>query len=69
MAAPQVHVPVRLVVYRVGGHQIPEGAKMKPVPWRVLINPVLTPLTEEKKPIWERCLSLPGLHSEVPRHT
>ena len=69
MAAPQVHVPVRLVVYRVGGHQIPEGAKMKPVPWRVLINPVLTPLTEEKKPIWERCLSLPGLHGEVPRHT
>src|SRR3546814_5809569 len=42
---------------------------MKPVPWRVLVNPVLTPQTDERKLIWERCLSLPGLHGEVPRYT
>ena len=69
LAAPQVHVPKRIVVYRVAPHQIPPDSNMKPVSWRVLINPVLTPLTEEVKPIWERCLSLPGLHGEVPRYT
>ena len=69
LAAPQVHVPKRLVVYRVAPHQIPEGSAMQPISWRVLINPLVTPLTEEKKPIWERCLSLPGLHGQVPRFT
>ena len=69
LAAPQVYVAKRLVLYRVGEHQIPKESKMKPVPWTVLINPVITPLTEEKQPIWERCLSVPGLHGEVPRYT
>ena len=69
LAAPQVHVSKRVVVYRVAPHQIPPGSTMQPIPWRVLVNPVLTPLTEEKKPIWERCLSVPGLHGEVPRYT
>jgi len=69
LAAPQVHVPLRLVVYRVAPHQIPAGSSMEPIPWRILVNPVVTPLTEEKKPIWERCLSLPGLHGQVPRFT
>lgn len=69
LAAPQVHVSRRLFVYRVAERQIPPDANMKPIPWRVLVNPVLTPLTEEKKPIWERCLSIPGLHGMVPRYT
>jgi peptide deformylase len=69
LAAPQVYVSKRLIVYRVRKEQIPPGAKMKPVPWRVLVNPVLTPLSEDKQPIWERCLSIPGLHGMVPRHT
>jgi len=69
LAAPQVHVPERLVVYRIVAHQIPPESNMKPVPWRVLINPIVTPQTDEVKPIWERCLSLPGLHGEVPRYT
>lgn len=69
LAAPQVHVPKRLVVYRVAAHQIPPGARMQPIPWRVLVNPVLAPLTEQKEPIWERCLSIPGLHGAVPRYT
>lgn len=69
LAAPQVHVAKRLVVYRITERQIPPGATMEPVPWRTLVNPVVTPLTAEKKPIWERCLSLPGLHGQVPRFT
>ena len=69
LAAPQVHVSKRIIVYRITAHQIPAGASMKPVDWQVLVNPVLTPLAEDKKPIWERCLSIPGLHGEVPRYT
>jgi len=69
LAAPQVHVSKRVVVYRIAPHQIPPGAHFKPLPWTVLINPVIEPLTDEKKPIWERCLSIPGLHGIVPRYT
>ena len=69
LAAPQVHVSNQLVLYRVAEYQIPPGSAMKPVPWTVLINPVIAPLTEEKKLIWERCLSVPGLHGQVPRFT
>ncbi|HLX29526.1 MAG TPA: peptide deformylase [Casimicrobiaceae bacterium] len=69
LAAPQVHVAKRVVVYRIAPHQIPQGAKLKPLPWTVLVNPVIEPLTDEKKPIWERCLSVPGLHGQVPRYT
>jgi peptide deformylase len=69
LAAPQVHVDKRVVVYRITEQQIPPGAQMKPVEWQVLINPLITPLTEEKKPIWERCLSVPGLHGQVSRFT
>jgi peptide deformylase len=69
LAAPQIEVPLRVVVYWVPPHRIPEGAKMDPVPWTPLINPVIEPLSDEKKPIWERCLSLPGLYGKVSRYT
>jgi peptide deformylase len=32
------------------------------------VNPVITPKGPEKTPVWERCLSIPGLHGKVPRH-
>lgn len=69
LAAPQVHVSLRIVIYRIPATQIPAEATMQPIDWTVLINPVVTVLTEEKRPIMERCLSLPGLHGLVPRHT
>jgi peptide deformylase len=69
LAAPQVHVSKRVVVYRIAPHQIPAGSDFKPLPWTVLINPVIEPLTQEKKLIWERCLSIPGLHGMVSRYT
>lgn len=69
LAAPQVQVNKRVVVYRVPAERIPKGARQEPVPWTVMINPVIVPLTDEKKPIWERCLSLPGLYGKVPRYT
>lgn len=68
LAAPQVEVPTRLVIYRVPAHRIPRGANQEPVPWTAMVNPIVEPLSDKKTPIWERCLSLPGLYGYVPRH-
>src|SRR5918995_5810639 len=68
LAANQVFVPKRVVVYRIIAARIPEGSGLQPRPWTVMVNPVITPKTETKTPVWERCLSVPGLHGKVPRH-
>lgn len=67
LAAPQVFVGKRLVVYRMIASRIPAGSGIEPVPWTVLVNPEITPLTADKVAVWERCLSIPGLHGKVPR--
>jgi peptide deformylase len=33
-----------------------------------MVNPVVTPVTDEVELGWERCLSIPGLHGKVPRY-
>ena len=38
-------------------------------PLHVLINPVITPLSDEMAPGWEGCLSVPRMRGVVPRHT
>jgi peptide deformylase len=67
LAAPQVFVSKRVVVYRIVASRIPEGSGLEPRPWTVMVNPVITPKSEVKTPVWERCLSVPGLHGKVPR--
>ena len=67
IAAPQVHVGKRIVVYRMIASRIPAGSDIAPVPWTVLVNPEITPLIPDKVLVWERCLSIPGLHGKVPR--
>jgi peptide deformylase len=67
LAAPQVFVPKRVVVYRVIAARIPKGSGLEPRPWTVMVNPVITPKAEAKTQVWERCLSVPGLHGKVPR--
>ena len=67
LAANQVFVSQRIVVYRMMHSRIPEGSGFGPVPWTVMVNPIIAPLDEEKKLYWERCLSIPGLHGKVPR--
>lgn len=69
IAAPQVYEPIRMFVYRVRRDVMPAGAEMAEIPWTVAINPVITPVGEDKKLYWERCLSLPGLYGQVPRFT
>jgi peptide deformylase len=67
LAAPQVFVAKRIVVYRIIAARIPEGAGLEPRPWTVMVNPVITPKSAVTTPVWERCLSVPGLHGKVPR--
>jgi peptide deformylase len=68
LAAPQVFAAKRVVVYRIIASRIPEGSGLVPRPWTVMVNPVITPKAEAKTPVWERCLSIPGLHGKVPRY-
>jgi peptide deformylase len=73
LAAPQVHVAMRIVVFhlprsRAGDPEAEEGAPDGPLPLTVLINPVIEPVRAEQDVDWEACLSLPGLTGRVPRY-
>ena len=67
LAAPQVHVPLRLFVFRVLPSRATGVPDDVPVGNTVLINPKVEPLAEEKHLRWEGCLSIPGLRAAVPR--
>lgn len=65
LAAPQVHVPLRLFLYHVPPGRDP--ANEASIPPTMLINPAIEELTEEWELGWEGCLSIPGLRAAVPR--
>ena len=56
LAAPQVHVPLRLFVWRAEGGAV-----------SVLVNPEVEPLGDEAEAAWEGCLSIPGMRGCVSR--
>jgi peptide deformylase len=65
LAAPQIGVGLRVVIFGFAENvRYPEAEE---VPYTVLINPVLTPLSGDLEEAWEGCLSLPGLRGSVPR--
>jgi peptide deformylase len=65
LAAPQIGVPLRVVIF--GVERNPRYPDAEPVPYTELINPVLTPLSDEEEEGWEGCLSVPGFRGLVPR--
>lgn len=65
LAAPQIGVPLRVVIF--GCERNPRYPEAPGVPPTVLINPLIEPLTEELEEGWEGCLSVPGLRGVVPR--
>jgi len=67
LAAPQVHVPLRLFVFRVRPERVGESPEDLPLGPTVLINPEIEPVGEEIEQAWEGCLSIPGLRGSVPR--
>jgi peptide deformylase len=68
LAAPQIGVNLQVVIF--GSTRINPRYPDRPlVPETVLINPIITPLNDEKAQDWEGCLSVPGLRGRVPRWT
>ena len=67
IAAPQIGVSLRAVIFEVTRN--PRYPQAEPVPYTVLLNPVLDPLGNDRDEAWEGCLSVPGLRGIVARHT
>ena len=67
IAAPQIGVPLRVVIFGVESN--PRYPDAPAVPLTVLINPVIAPVGEDLDEDWEGCLSVPGMRGLVPRHT
>ncbi|HEY4950422.1 MAG TPA: peptide deformylase [Candidatus Acidoferrales bacterium] len=74
LAAPQVGLPLQLAVIEdredllkaFSADDLAERER-RPVPFHVIINPVIAYSSDEKKNFYEGCLSLPGFSAVVPR--
>jgi peptide deformylase len=67
LAANQVHTLLQVAVIEVDAN--PRYPDAPGIPLTVLINPVVTPLTEDREDGWEGCLSVPDMRGVVSRHT
>jgi peptide deformylase len=72
LAAPQVHVPLRVVVFQAPGERSDPGLSEDErfdhtAPLTVLINPEIAVLGPGTEGGWEGCLSVPGLRGWVER--
>ena len=65
LAADQVHVSKQVAVLEVGDN--PRYPSKPHVPLTVLVNPQITPLSDDMEEDWEGCLSIPDLRGRVPR--
>jgi len=65
LAAPQIGVGLQVVIFGVEKNARYPDAEV--VPYTVLINPIVKPLTKETEEDWEGCLSVPGMRGMVPR--
>ena len=67
LAAPQIGVDLQLVIF--GFEQSERYPDAPAVPRTILLNPVITPLSQDREEGWEGCLSVPGLRGVVERHS
>lgn len=67
IAAPQIGVGKRVVIFGVGHN--PRYPDAEQVPYTVLVNPVLTTVSDETDDAWEGCLSVPGMRGIVTRYS
>jgi peptide deformylase len=58
LAAPQIGVPLRVVIFGITHN--PRYPEAPPIPETVLINPQIAPLGAGRQTGWEGCLSVPG---------
>jgi peptide deformylase len=66
LAATQVFQPLRICAIEVGDN--PRYPYKPKIPLTILVNPVLTPLSEKTFVNYEGCLSVPDLRGEVRRY-
>ena len=67
LAAPQIGVDLQLVIFGFAhSERYPDAPE---VPQTVLLNPVITPLSQDMEEGWEGCLSVPGLRGAVNRYS
>lgn len=66
LAADQVHESKQIAVLEVADN--PRYPEKPRVPLTVLVNPTITPLSEDMEEDWEGCLSIPDLRGMVPRY-
>jgi peptide deformylase len=66
IAAPQIGESFKVVIFEVKNN--PRYPDAEAIPATVLINPVLTPLSDAIEEGWEGCLSVPGMRGLVPRY-
>jgi peptide deformylase len=67
LAAPQIGVDLQLVIF--GFESSERYPDAPPVPQTILLNPLITPLSQDMEEGWEGCLSVPGLRGAVSRYT
>ncbi|MBI3497820.1 MAG: peptide deformylase [Proteobacteria bacterium] len=67
IAAPQVHVSQRVVLYTVPASRSTGAEEDQPQGLTAIVNPTIEPLGEETVLGWEGCLSVPGMRGVVPR--
>jgi peptide deformylase len=67
LAAPQVHIPLRLFVMHLPAARREEGETSPALAPFAVINPTIESLDEDHVLRWEGCLSIPGLRALVPR--
>jgi peptide deformylase len=67
LAAPQIGVDLQVVIFGFGHNaRYPDAPT---VPETVLINPVITPVSQDMEEGWEGCLSVPGMRGVVNRYS
>jgi peptide deformylase len=67
LAANQVHTPLQIAVIEVTSN--PRYPDAPQIPLTVVVNPIVTPVTEEMEEGWEGCLSVPDMRGQVFRYT
>jgi len=66
LSATQVHTLKQIAVIEVLSN--PRYPDAPQIPLMVIVNPIVTPLTDAMEEGWEGCLSIPDLRGMVPRY-
>jgi peptide deformylase len=67
LAAPQVHVSERVVIFKIPAERTTGRPLDTPAGLVAIVNPVIEPIGADREIGWEGCLSIPGLRGAVPR--